>query len=165
MSKSLHVANSAVDEKSLKLWHQRFGHLEVKNLKLLHDQKLLDGMKLNDSDDMKFCEGCVKGKQKRNSLPKGQATRATELLEIVHSEVYGQMQTTSLGGNRYLVDENDEKSRYTAIYFMKSKDQVLEKFREYEAMEATYVKLENRMAARNFRRSYPSPSACPQLLT
>ena len=83
MSKSLHEANSAVDEKSLELWHQRFGHLGVKNLKLLHDQKLVDGMKLNDSDGMKFCEGCVKGKQKRNSFPKGQATCATELASIV----------------------------------------------------------------------------------
>ena len=97
MSKSFHEANSAADEKSLELWHQRFGHLGVKNLKLLHDQKLVDGMKLNDSEDMKFCEGCVKGKQKSNSFPKGQATRATELLEIVHSDVCGPMQTTSLG--------------------------------------------------------------------
>ena len=137
MSKSFHEANSAVDEKSLELWHQRFGHLGVKNLKLLHDQKLVDGMKLNNSEDMKFCEGCVKGKQKRNSFPKGQATRATELLEIVHSDVCGPMQTTSLGGNRYFVTFIDDKSRYTAIYFMKSKDQVLEKFREYEAMATT----------------------------
>eukprot|EP00112_Aurelia_sp_Birch-Aquarium-sp1_P025965 Seg893.2 transcript_id=Seg893.2/GoldUCD/mRNA.D3Y31 product="Retrovirus-related Pol polyprotein from transposon TNT 1-94" pseudo=true protein_id=Seg893.2/GoldUCD/D3Y31 len=137
LSKSLHEANSAVDEKSLQLWHQRFGHLGVKNLKLLHDQKLVDGLKLNDSEDMKFCEGCAKGKQKRNSFPKGQATRATVLLEIVQSDVCGPMQTTSLGGNRYFVTFIDDKSRYTAIYFMKSKDQVLEKFKEYEAMATT----------------------------
>ena len=63
MSKSLHEANCDVDEKSLELWHQIFGHLEVKNLKLLQDQKLVDGMRLNDSDDVKFCEGCVKSKK------------------------------------------------------------------------------------------------------
>ena len=137
MSKSLHEANAAVDEKSLELWHQRFGHLGVKNVKLLQDQKLVNGMKLNDSEDMKFCEGCVKGKQNRNSFPKGQTTRATELLEIVHSDVCGPMQTASLGGNRYFVTFIDDKSRYTAIYFMKSKDQVLEKFKEYEAMATT----------------------------
>ena len=137
MSKSLHEANAAVDEKSLELWHQRFGHLGVKNVKLLQDQKLVNGMKLNDSEDMKFCEGCVKGKQNRNSFPKGQATRATELLEIVHSDVCGPMQTASLGGNRYFVTFIDDKSRYTAIYSMKSKDQVLEKFKEYEAMATT----------------------------
>ena len=72
-----------------------------------------------------------------NSFPKGQATRATELLEIVHSDVCGPMQTTSLGGNRYFVTFIDYKSRYTAVYFMKRKDQVLEKFREYEAMATT----------------------------
>ena len=28
----------------------------------------------------------------------------------------------------------DDKSRFTAVYLMKTKDQVLEKFKEYEAM-------------------------------
>jgi transposase InsO family protein len=28
----------------------------------------------------------------------------------------------------------DDKSRYTAVYFMKTKDEVLDKFKEYEAM-------------------------------
>ena len=44
------------------------------------------------------------------------------------------MQENSLGGNRYFVTFIDDKSRFTAVYFMKTKDQVLEKFKEYEAM-------------------------------
>ena len=74
-------------QKPLQLWHQRFGHLGVKNLKLLHDENLADGFNLNDSKNMAFCEACIKGKRIRSSFPKGQATRATELLEIVHSDV------------------------------------------------------------------------------
>ena len=134
LNESIHEANSAADAKPLQLWHQRFGHLGVKNLKLLHDRNLADGLNLNDSKDMVFCEACIKGKQTRSSFPKGQATRATELLEIVHSDVCGPMQTTSLGGNRYFVTFIDDKSRFTAIYFMKTKDQVLQKFKEFEAM-------------------------------
>ena len=44
------------------------------------------------------------------------------------------MRENSLGGNQYFVTFIDDKSRFTAVYFMKSKDQVLEKFKEYEAM-------------------------------
>ena len=44
------------------------------------------------------------------------------------------MQTDSLGGNRYFVTFIDDKSRFTAVYFMKIKDQVLEKLEEYETM-------------------------------
>ena len=44
------------------------------------------------------------------------------------------MQENSLGGSRYFVTFIDDKSRFTAVYFMKTKDQVLEKFKEYEVM-------------------------------
>eukprot|EP00795_Rhopilema_esculentum_P008820 gene8820-biopygen1729 len=132
MNELAHEANSADD--SLQLWHQRFGHLGVKNLKTLQDEELVEGLKFNDSKDMQFCEACVEGKQTRNSFPKGQATHATELLEIVHSDVCGPMQTTSLGGHRYFVTFIDDKSRFTAIYFVKNKDEVLQKFKEFEAM-------------------------------
>ena len=44
------------------------------------------------------------------------------------------MQENSLCGSRYFVTFIDDKSRFTAVYFMKTKDQVLEKFKEYEAM-------------------------------
>ena len=44
------------------------------------------------------------------------------------------MPTKSLGGNSYFVTFIDDKSRFTAIYFMKRKDEVLSKFQEFEAM-------------------------------
>ena len=113
--------------------------LGVKNLKLLHDENLADGFNLNDSKNMAFCEACIKGKRIRSSFPKGQATRATELLEIVHSDVCGPMQTFSLGGNRYLMTFIDDKSRVTAIYFMKTKDQALQEFKEFEAMSTNVI--------------------------
>ena len=129
-----HQGHSALAETSAKLWHQRFGHLGMRNLKILRDEKLVNGLSLSDTEDMSFCEGCTKGKQKRNAFPKNEATRSSELLGIVHSDVCGPMQTASLGGNRYFVTFIDDKSRFVAVYFMKSKDHVLQKFKEYEAM-------------------------------
>ena len=129
-----HDVNIASNEHPEELWHQRFGHLSKNNLRLLRDQKLVTGMDFHPAKESEFCEGCAHGKQKRASFPKGQATRASEIIEIVHSDVCGPMQENSLGGNRYFVTFIDDKSRFTAVYFMKTKDQVLEKFKEYEAM-------------------------------
>ena len=129
-----HDVNVSTNEHLEDLWHQRYGHLSTNNLRLLRDQKLVSGMDFQSAKESEFCEGCAHGKQKRASFPKGHATRASEILEIVHSDVCGPMQTDSLGGNRYFVTFIDDKSRFTAVYFMKTKDQVLEKFKEYEAM-------------------------------
>ena len=70
MSYQSHQGHSAMAEKSAKLWHQRFGHLGMRNLKILRDEKLVNGLSLSDTEDMSFCEGCAKGKQKRNAFPK-----------------------------------------------------------------------------------------------
>ena len=134
MKNSLHDAHGAVNENSLQLWHERFGHLGFKNLKILNNQQLVDGLNFNSSEEIDFCECCTIGKQTRHPFPKNAATRAKELLQIVHTDVCGPTNTQSLGGNRYFVTFIDDKSRYTAIYFMKSKDEVFQKFKEFEAM-------------------------------
>ena len=133
-NEKFHHVNVASNEPLEDLWHQRFGHLSRNNLRLLRDQKLVSGIDFQSAKESDFCEGCAHGKQKRASFPKGQATRASEILDIVHSDVCGPMQENSLGGSRYFVTFIDDKSRFTAVYFMKTKDQVLEKFKEYEAM-------------------------------
>ena len=40
----------------------------MKNLKLLHDEKLVDGSKLDYSENMKLSEGDAKGSRERNRL-------------------------------------------------------------------------------------------------
>ena len=121
--------NIASNEHSEELWHQRFRHLSKNNLRLLRDQKLVTGMDFQPAKESEFCEGCAHGKQKRALFPKEQVTRASEVIEIVHSDVCGPMQENSLGGNRCVVTFIDVISRFTAVYFLKTKDQVLEKFK------------------------------------
>ena len=133
-NEKFHHVNVASNKHLEDLWHQRFGHLSRNNLRLLRDQNLVSGIDFQSTKESEFCEGCAHGKQKRASFPKGKATRACEILEIVHSDVCGPMEENSLGGSRYFVTFIDDKSRFTAVYFMKRKDQVLEKFKEYEAM-------------------------------
>ena len=109
-----HHVNVASNEHLEDLWHQRFGHLSNNNLRLLRDQKLVSGMDFQSVKESDFCEGCAHGKQKRASFPKGQATRASKILQIVHSDGCGPMQENSLDGSRYFVTFIDDKSRFTA---------------------------------------------------
>ena len=52
---------------------------------------------------------------------------------LVHSDVCGPMLTASYGGAKYFVTFIDDYSRICRVYFMRTKDEVLSKFMEYEA--------------------------------
>src|SRR5664279_481039 len=58
--------------------------------------------------------------------------RASDLLELVHSDVCGPMSTTAIGGYEYFVTFMDDFSRYGYVYLMKHKSETLEKFKEFQ---------------------------------
>jgi len=55
-------------------------------------------------------------------------------LELVHSDVCGPMPSTSLSEYVYYVSFIDDYSRKTWVYFLKSKDEILGKFKEFKAL-------------------------------
>ena len=56
------------------------------------------------------------------------------ILEIIHSNVCGTMSSSSLRGYVYYVSFIVDFSRKTWIYFMKNKDEVFSKFKEFKAL-------------------------------
>jgi hypothetical protein len=114
------------------LWHQRLGHLNMGTFTKL--EKMVNGMNLQEVPLHHVCEACIEGKHQRTSFPKVEATRASKLLELVHSYVFGPMKTTSCGGARYFVTFIDDFSRKTHVYFLKVKGEVFDKFEEYKAL-------------------------------
>ena len=78
------VKNCALIEKTsdTSLWHLRYGHLNVKGLKLSGQKNMVIG--LPKIDDLGFCEGCVYRKQSRDLFPVNKAWRASSCLELVH---------------------------------------------------------------------------------
>jgi hypothetical protein len=55
-------------------------------------------------------------------------------LELIHSDVCGPMPSSSISGYVYYVSFIDDYSRKTWIYFLKSKDDVFSKFKEFKAL-------------------------------
>ncbi len=125
-----HIANCS-DEGAM-LWHERLGHLNMASLKEL--DAMVDGMNLKEVSLHHICEGCIKSKHQRTSFPKDGATRASQLLEIVHIAVCGPMKTTSHSEAQYFFTFIDDFSRKTHVYFLKAKGEAFEKFKQYKAL-------------------------------
>ena len=94
----------------------------------LHKDGYLD---LFDYELFATCESCLAGKM-TNSPFNGTRERATELLELIHTDVCGPMSTQARGGFSYFITFTDDFSRYGHVYLMKYKSEAFEKFREYK---------------------------------
>eukprot|EP00253_Pinus_taeda_P007275 PITA_07275 len=75
----------------------------------------------------------VRGTLNWVSLPSGGKT-AKQILEIVHSDVFGPVRFPSLGKSVYYVSFIDDISRNTWIYFLKNKSEVFNRFKEFKAL-------------------------------
>ena len=115
------------------LWHQRYGHVGVQTLKSLVNGKLVERFDYNSSRGLGFCESCIGRKQHRS--PFDSSERQTgDLLELVHSDVCGKISDKSIKGAQYFLTFTDEKSRYSWVYIIKTKDQVVQCFLEWKAL-------------------------------
>ena len=61
----------------------------------------------------------------------GTMERATNLLEIIHTDVCGPMSVKAHDKYRYFLTFTDDLSRYGYIYLMKHKSEIFEKFKEF----------------------------------
>eukprot|EP00253_Pinus_taeda_P025630 PITA_25630 len=122
------------------LWHLRFGHLNFGGLNLLSKKGMVRGLPLIEKPDS-LCEGCILGKQHRESFPSGKSIRAKAPLEIVHSDVCGPMQTPSLADSQYFLTFIDDFTRKIWVYFLKNKSEVFEKFRNFKALVENQCRL------------------------
>ena len=95
-------------------------HLNHNSLRSLQNNDLVKGMSFKTDKGRKApCNACLMGKQNRSSFPKEEATSATELLEIIHTDICGPKKNKSLGRNAYFVPPIDDWSRFATVYFMR----------------------------------------------
>lgn len=123
---------SAPMSDEFELWHRRLAHLGASNMKLLRDG-LARGVSFKIPDKLQ-CEPCLKGKQTRKPFNKSGAKRASEVLELIHSDVCGPLSVESNGGKRYFLLFIDDKTRYTFVYFLREKSEVFSKIFEFKKL-------------------------------
>lgn len=123
-------------QKCNQLWHRRFGHISEKNLEKIVAKNMVIGFEKSGTEDdcEMYCEPCIEAKQTRKPFVVCPERRATRVLELIHTDVCGPVTPVGHDGSRYYVSFIDDWSRFTIIYTVRSKNQVLECFRLYEAM-------------------------------
>lgn len=113
------------------LWHRRLGHVNFQCLKKMRDGGVIG---INFDDDgarIGKCETCAQGKQTRNPFGTSE-TKSTQILEIIHSDLCGPMETQSIGHAKYILTFIDDFSRKAFVYFIKSKSETLNTFIEFK---------------------------------
>ena len=96
-------------------------------------RKVVEGLPEIQEKHEGVCKGCVKGKNIKKTFPRSKR-KAKGILEIIHSTVCGSMSSNSLSGYVYYVSFIDDFSRNTWIYFLKIKDEIFSKFKEFKAL-------------------------------
>lgn len=130
--RTLECSNAMIDE-GIKLLnemlrHQCYGHLGVQSLKKLANEKLVEGFNFDTKKNLEFCDACTQGKLHHCSFPTSGATRASELLGLVHSDLCEKINTKSCGGAEYFLTSTDDNTRYVWVYPLKQNSDVFNQF-------------------------------------
>ena len=113
---------------SLQMWHAMMGYNNFSDLKRLPE--FVEGMKISNSN-IECCEVCELNQSKKQPVPKDCMTRAKETLDIVHTDVLGKISPEGVDGHCYAIGFVDSFSRFSKVYFMKTRDEVLDKFKQF----------------------------------
>jgi hypothetical protein len=115
------------------LWHRRLAHHHLAGVRMLLDEGLVTGMKLDSkaiSDPI--CEPGLAGKMHSNPFPSS-LWHASRPLELIHTDVH-QVPYPSFSGFRYWVSFIDDYSRYCFILPINlAKSDVFEVFKQFKA--------------------------------
>lgn len=122
---------NVVQKLDLKTWHERLGHLNVKELQKMCKNNIITGVDLTDCDKF-VCEGCAYGKHTRQPFQKSNRGHL-QIGDVVYSDVCGPFSVPSVQGMRYFVLFKDAATSFRYVYFLKNKSDVLECFKKYNA--------------------------------
>ena len=98
-------------------------------MKKLHADGLLESL---DYGSFGACEPCLVGEMTKTPFS-GTMEQATDLLEIIHTDVCGLMNIEACSRYHYFLTFTDDLSRYGYIYLMKHKSKTFEKFKEFQS--------------------------------
>jgi hypothetical protein len=83
-----------------------------------------------NSKNFNTCESCIKGNMTNKSFSKH--WKSSELLEVIHSNIYGPFRTKTHRGIEYFITFIDDYSKYGYIYLIRNKSEAINKFKEFK---------------------------------
>lgn len=129
---SISFACTTIQNKS-EVWHKRLGYPNSVVLSQLLNSGLLGNKTQFSSHDVFFyCSTCKLGKSKTLPFP-SHDSRAIKCFDIIHSDVWGPTPIISHANYKYFVTFIDDYSRFTWVYFLRSKSEVFSVFKSFFA--------------------------------
>lgn len=114
-------------------WHARYGHLNFRALHDLSAKEMVGGLTLIKKVEQ-VCDGFALGKQHRAPFPQASAWRASDGLELVHTDLCGPITPITPGGKSYFMLVVDDHSRYMWLELLARKDEALACFKKFRAV-------------------------------
>lgn len=104
-------------------WHKILGHVNMNALKQMKDKNMVEGLIVEDaSATPPQCSKCVLAKQHVEPMPKKSHREIKEIGDLTVTDVWGPSRTTSLNGNRYMINYTDVATRHIMTYYTKDKE-------------------------------------------
>ncbi|XP_024009962.1 uncharacterized protein LOC112085161 [Eutrema salsugineum] len=116
-------------ESHLELWHKRLGHMNTHGLSRLVKAEAIRGIPELDAPRDSVCEVCSRGKQIKVPHKAVSEIRSKKVLELIHMDLMGPVQTESIGGRRYIFVLVDDFSRFTWVRFLSEKSEATNSFK------------------------------------
>ncbi|KAL5758543.1 hypothetical protein ACOSP7_021154 [Xanthoceras sorbifolium] len=126
-----HIAYST-DVGITEIWHKRLEHCHLQRMLKMKKNDMIRGLPTL-VDYIPNCHACQFGKQNRMPFPKS-TWRASQKLQLIHTDVVGPQRTPSLRGSLYYIFFIDDFTRICWIVFLKFKSEVAGVFWKFKKM-------------------------------
>ncbi|KAK4844873.1 hypothetical protein QYF36_025446 [Acer negundo] len=123
------VSQNVSKDEQVKLWHERLGHMNFRDLRILDKFNIVRGLPKLGKKANGVYGPCQQGKQTKSMHKKGKYLSTKEPLELLHMDLMSPMQTKSLGGKRYIFFCVYDFFRFTWTYFLREKSETFDKFK------------------------------------
>ncbi|KAJ9545397.1 hypothetical protein OSB04_025104 [Centaurea solstitialis] len=105
------------------LWHRRMGHINIKTMNLLVKNQLVRGLPPKEFTLDDNCVACLKGKQHKASHKSKTINTISAPLQLLHMDLFGPTNVMSIGKKSYCLVIIDDYSRFTWVFFLRTKDE------------------------------------------
>jgi hypothetical protein len=116
---------------SLQKWHNRLGHLNFDMIKKMAKSGSIHSLKLATQDPDHLCTGCQYGKHQRSSFSINSPRQRSKFPgQLIHADICGPMSTPSIGRSLYYILFKDDATRFTFVFCVPHKSEVLNCFQQ-----------------------------------
>ncbi|KAJ9542188.1 hypothetical protein OSB04_028694 [Centaurea solstitialis] len=122
-NQSLNCLFSKASHDESNLWHRRMCHMNFKNMNKLVKNNLVRGLPRKEFFCHDNCVACLKGKQHTTSHKSKEVNSISSPLQLIHMDLFGPTNVMSIGKKSYCLVIVDDFSRFTWVYFLKTKDE------------------------------------------